>query len=217
MGLQQFEQRLERLVEGAFAKAFRGELQPVELGRRLTREMDLRRSVSVRGFIVPNCFQISLSRADYEHFGGFVDVLQRELADAAREHARAEGYSFPGPVEIEIGWNAALQKSTFAISGALKESETRIVGWIIRPDGDRLPVAEVPVAIGRLPDNTISLQDPNVSRHHAEVRNEGEVAVLVDLHSTNGTRVNGARVTDHVLRSGDVITVGRTSFRYEAE
>ncbi|EQD69941.1 FHA domain-containing protein, partial [mine drainage metagenome] len=51
MGLQQFEQRLERLVEGAFAKAFRGELQPVELGRRLTREMDLQRAISVRGLV----------------------------------------------------------------------------------------------------------------------------------------------------------------------
>src|SRR5471030_499379 len=104
MGLQQFEQRLERLVEGAFAKAFRGELQPIELGRRLTREMDLRRQLSVRGLIAPNVFEILLAKEDYERFGGLVDVLAREeLPNAAREHARSEGYAFVGAVEMRIG------------------------------------------------------------------------------------------------------------------
>jgi len=70
MGLQQFERRLERLVEGAFAKAFRGELQPVELGRRITREMDLRRAVGVHGFIVPNDFNIFLAPADFQTIRG---------------------------------------------------------------------------------------------------------------------------------------------------
>src|SRR5487761_2742845 len=100
MGLQQFEHRLERLVEGTFAKAFRGALQPVELGRRLTREMDLHRAVAVRGVIAPNAFEVLLSEGDYERFGGFVDVLAAELADAAREHAQSEGYVFLGPVDV---------------------------------------------------------------------------------------------------------------------
>src|SRR6516162_7387945 len=99
MGLQQFERRLERLVEGAFAKAFRGELQPVEIARRLTREMDLRRTVSARGLIAPHAFEVLVSRANWERFGSFVDVLAQELADAARDHARAERYILVGPVE----------------------------------------------------------------------------------------------------------------------
>src|SRR5271168_3004070 len=102
MGLGEFEQRLERLVEGAFAKAFRGELQPIELGRRLSREMDLHRAVSVRGLVAPNHFRIELSEEDYERFEGFVEVLARDLTDAAHEHARDEHYSFLGAVEIEI-------------------------------------------------------------------------------------------------------------------
>ena len=61
MGLQQFERRLERLVEGVFAKAFRSGLQPVELGRRLAREMDLHRTVGIRGTISPNHFDIALA------------------------------------------------------------------------------------------------------------------------------------------------------------
>ena len=99
MGLQQFERRLERMVEGAFARAFRGELQPIELGRRLTREMDLHRAVSVRGLVAPNQFEVALSRDDYERFEGFLDALAKELAEAAREHAHAEGYTFLGVTE----------------------------------------------------------------------------------------------------------------------
>ena len=102
MGLQQFEERLERLVEGTLAKPFRSNLQPVEIGRRLTREMDLHRRVGVRGLIAPNAFAVTLSPADVSRFSNFIDALSRELSDAAREHARIEGYSFVGPVEVEI-------------------------------------------------------------------------------------------------------------------
>ena len=102
MGLQQFEERLERLVEGTLAKPFRSNLQPVEIGRRLTREMDLHRRVGVRGLIAPNAFAVTLSPADVTRFANFIDALSRELSDAAREHARIEGYSFVGPVEVEI-------------------------------------------------------------------------------------------------------------------
>ena len=100
MGLQQFEERLERLVEGTLAKPFRSNLQPVEIGRRLTREMDLHRRVGVRGLIAPNAFAVTLAPADVERFSNFIDALSRELADAAREHARIEGYSFVGPVDV---------------------------------------------------------------------------------------------------------------------
>jgi hypothetical protein len=100
MGLQQFEERLERLVEGTLAKPFRSNLQPVEIGRRLTREMDLHRRVGVRGLIAPNAFAVTLSPADVSRFSNFIDALSRELSDAAREHARIEGYSFVGPVEV---------------------------------------------------------------------------------------------------------------------
>src|SRR2546428_381973 len=89
MGLQRFERRLERLVEGTFSKAFRsGGLQPVEIGRRLGREMDAGRTLGVRGTVAPNRFTIWLSSEDLERFAGFHDALATELADAAREHGR---------------------------------------------------------------------------------------------------------------------------------
>jgi len=215
MGLQQFEHRLERLVEGAFAKAFRGELQPVELGRRLTREMDLHRSVGVHGLLAPNTFVVLLAREDFERFGGFVDVLAHELVDAAREHARSELYRFPGPVEVEIGVDPGLQKGSFTVQATMHEGEERSIGEVVLPDGHRVAVAEDPVTIGRLAECEISLGDQNVSRRHAELRRDGDAVYVVDLGSTNGTKVNGVKVRQQRLANGDVITIGVTSLRFE--
>src|SRR5947209_15804445 len=102
MGLKQFEQRLERLVEGVFAKTFRSGLEPVELGRRMTREMDLSRIVGVNGMVAPNRFEVSLSPTDCKRFDSFAEALTRELSEAVREHARDEGYGFVGPVQVEL-------------------------------------------------------------------------------------------------------------------
>ena len=216
MGLQQFEQRLERLVEGAFAKAFRGELQPIELGRRLTREMDLHRTVSVRGFIAPNAFSVLLSKEDFERFGSFVDVLADELSGAAREHARSEGYKFLGPVEIHINSDDRLQKSTYSIASDVVEAPGGSAASIILPNGKRIPIGTDPLTIGRMPECDIPVADPNVSRRHAEIRREGDAVYVADLNSTNGTRVNGAPITQHVLSDGEIITIGLTSMRFES-
>src|SRR3954468_12226731 len=98
MGIKGFERSLEKMVEGAFARVFRSGLRPVELGRRLTREMDDNRSVDVRGrTVVPNHFDVALASTDFEQFTDIKDTLVRELSDAAREHARDEGYTFLGP------------------------------------------------------------------------------------------------------------------------
>src|SRR5437763_17189856 len=91
MGLQRFERRLERLVEGAFSKAFRSGLQPVEIGRRVTREMDAGRTLGVRGTVVPNELVVRLSAEDTERYSGFLDALVHELADDARAHPREAG------------------------------------------------------------------------------------------------------------------------------
>jgi len=217
MGLQQFERRLERLVEGAFAKAFRGELQPVEIGRRLTREMDLHRTVSVRGVIAPNIFDVIVSRADYERFGRFVEVLSKELADAAKEHAKSERYVFVGPVEVTIGWDPDLAPSSYDIVSEVKEGEEQPSAWIVLPDGRRVGIADEIVTIGRLPECAIVLSDPNASRRHAQLRREGGAVILVDLGSTNGTRVNTIPIREQRLSSGDQVTIGTTSLRFEAE
>ncbi len=217
MGLKQFEQRLERLVEGVFAKTFRSGLEPVELGRRLTREMDMERVVGVNGLIAPNHFSVSLSREDSQRFDTVAEALTRELAEAVREHARDEGYSFMGPVQIELEEDSSLGKGEFLVASAMVEAPGgAAVGTLALGDGRRVSIGEEPVSIGRLPECDVAVSDPNVSRRHAEVRRRGNDFIVVDLGSTNGTKVNGAGVRERRLADGDEITVGGTHIRFEA-
>ena len=216
MGLQQFEERLERLVEGTLAKPFRSNLQPIEIGRRLTREMDLHRRVGVHGLIAPNCFTVTLAPADVDRFANFVDALSRELADAAREHARIEGYSFVGPVDVQIFEGTRLRAGRFTVAAEVVERARGLaLAELVLPDGGRVAVGADPVVIGRLPECAVVLDDPNVSRRHAEVRHVGDAVVVTDLGSTNGTKVNGIPVREQHLASGDEITVGSTTLVFE--
>jgi hypothetical protein len=218
VGLKGFERRVERMVEGTFARAFRSGLRPVEIGRRLTREMDDNRSVDVRGrTVVPNHFTISLAAADHEQLTGIQDTLVRELSDAAREHARDEGYTFLGPVEVEVALDERKPTGAFHIEGRMREGAGGAgAGSLLLPTGDRVVLGEYTVTMGRNPDSTIVLADPNVSRAHAEVRPKGTGFVVVDLGSTNGTKVNGSKVGEHELLDGDEIVLGNTHMRFEA-
>lgn len=218
MALKGFEKRLERMVEGTFARIFRSGLRPVELGRRLVREMDDGRSVDVRGrTVVPNHFTIELSQADLDHFAEVADVLERELADAAREHARDEGYAFMGPVSVHLELGARQRTGAFQIIGRMREGKGGAgAGALVLPTGERLALGEAIVTIGRAPQCTLQLADPNASRQHAEIRPSGNGWVLVDLGSTNGSRVNGVRITSHELAEGDEIAFGNTVLYFEA-
>jgi hypothetical protein len=218
MGLKGFERRVERLVEGAFARAFKSGLRPVELGRRIVREMDDNRTVDVRGrTVVPNNFVVELATTDHDTFVDIADTLTRELADAAREHARDEGYSFLGPVEIELVVTDSMRTGAFQIASRMKQGEGGAgAGSLVLPTGERVPLGEHILTIGRLPESNIVLADPNASRNHAEIRPRGNGYVVVDLGSTNGTKVNGARVAEKELDDGDLIMFGNTQMRFEA-
>src|SRR5690606_36805961 len=97
MGIKGFESRLERAVEGTISRLFRTGLSPVEFGRKLEREIDTHRTVGVDGrTLVPNSFTFRISPDDATHLGDLLGTLRRELADAAREQARGEGYAFVG-------------------------------------------------------------------------------------------------------------------------
>jgi hypothetical protein len=215
MGLQRFERRLEQLVEGAFSKAFRGGLQPVEIARRVVREMDTRRTLGVRGTVVPNEFTVTLSSEDDERFAGFRDALAHELADAAREHAREERYCFEGPVTVAIVADAGVRRGDLRVRAEIAAGERGIPGALVLADGRRIELSDAPAFIGRLPECAVTLSDPQASRHHAEIRRDDQGFRIIDLDSMNGTVVNGAAVREHRLADGDVITIGATSIRYE--
>ena len=213
MGLQKFEERLERLMEGTLARPFRSSLQPVEISRKLTREMDLQRRVGARGLLAPNRYTVTLSVEDAERFSAYADALIRELITAAHEHARAEGYSFVGPVTIEIFQSSKLKNGQCSITAAV--SQGGAPAFLVLADGRRTPIADRAVVIGRLPGCEVVLQDTNVSRQHASVRRNDDRYFLADLGSTNGTRLNGKPVTEAELQNGDLITVGSTTLTFE--
>src|SRR5438067_2607614 len=99
--LQRFERRLGGLVEGAFAKVFKGEVQPVEIASALQREADDRKTVVGEGkVLVPNDFVVELGARDHARLDPWADPLGRELAAMVREHAAEQGYTFVGPVRV---------------------------------------------------------------------------------------------------------------------
>lgn len=306
MGLQSIERTLERMVESVFSRSSRRGLRPVELGRRLLRHMDEHRSVDVKGRrLVPNAFTYYLSPTDHASFADIDLALRHELAEAASEYAREEGFGMVGPVSIAFEVDQSLKPGRFGIFSHMREAPLKVPpspalqaaidsmppkvdppmppavrpaqaaqpaqpaagesvvhaapadlaaapvppvpeladipdltiapaaglpiealvapeprpgvhAWVVLPGGDRVPVVDRVVSFGRLPDCTVTLNDPNVSRHHAEIR-PGAAVVLVDLGSTNGTLVNGVRITEpHPLLDGDVISMGQSHIRFEA-
>jgi hypothetical protein len=218
MGLQGFERRLENLVEGVFARVFKSNLRPVELGRRLVREMDVRRSIGVRGTpLAPNDFVITVNHQDYERFREIGDSLPRELAEAAREHGRAEGYTFTGPVQVELIPDERRRAGEFSIDARFKQGEGGVgAGSLVLPNNERFVLGNHVTTLGRLPDCDLTLNDANVSRRHAEIRPMGDGFVLIDLGSTNGSKVNGMRVVQHELADGDELTFGSIRLFFEA-
>src|ERR1035441_6294144 len=152
MGLQKFEGRLERMVEGTFSKAFRSELHPVEIGRRLTREMDLQRRVGVHGLMATN---------DFDRFETFLDALVRELEEAAREHARTEEYVFVGPVTVSVVEDPRLRRGRFVIVSDVHEGPSGLpAASIVLADGARVVLGPEPITIGRLPARTVGGSPP---------------------------------------------------------
>jgi hypothetical protein len=219
MALQEFERRLERLVEGVFAKAFRRGLTPIEVGRRLTREMDVRRTVGVRGLIAPNQFHVAVSAEDHANvIAKMEQAVTRDLSGYVREHAREEGYVLVGPVDVTFEVDDGLGAGEFLVTSDMVEGVGGgPVGAIVTADGTRAQIALDPVTIGRHPDCDVVLNDQEVSRQHAEVRREDGGFVIVDLGSLNGTKVNGAGVkAPRPLEDGDVITIGAHTLRFEA-
>lgn len=218
MGLQSFERRLERTVEGAFARVFRSGIRPVEIGRRLTRMLDDERTVGIDGrTIAPNDISVELSPIDSERFAEVSEGMARALADEARNHARTKHYAFMGPVAVHLIAVERMRTGRFAVSGRFKEGLGGTgAGSLVLGDGSRVELGANVVGIGRLADCDVVLDDPNASRRHAEVRSDGDGYLLADLGSTNGTLVNGQQVDHRRLADGDVITIGAHHLRFEA-
>jgi hypothetical protein len=212
MGLARFEKRLERTVEGAFARAFKGQVRPVEIARRLLREMDLSVEVGVKGQrLAPNHFIVALSAEDVER-------LAVELAEEGESHAEDEGYTLLGPCGVELVEDTSLRAGMVTVESSFQQGHrpARPIAFLSDGTAHQYPiVAGEVLQIGRMADCQIVVNDTNVSRRHAEIRVEQDGIRIVDLGSMNGTKVNGRGVPRDVgvlLHSGDEIIIGNGRF-----
>ncbi|HEY7987683.1 MAG TPA: DUF3662 and FHA domain-containing protein, partial [Lapillicoccus sp.] len=244
MGLfDKVERGLERAVNSAFAKAFKSEVQPVELASAIRRAMDDRAAVMGHGrTMVPNLYMIELSGTDFERLHGYEEALSDELVAAAQEHADSQRYQPGGPVQITFHRDEELETGVFRVRPATSrrsiapstEAPRRetvppaqnapvaappqrpTISPVARPwlviDGERYPLIGAHTVIGRDELADVVLDDPGISRRHCEIRvtNDGPhlVTSIRDLGSTNGTFVNGERITSTRLDEGDEITIG---------
>jgi hypothetical protein len=224
--LRDFERRLEGVVEGFFAKTFRSGLNPVELAKRVLKEMDSGKSVGVKEVWAPNHFEIALSSVDRERFEQAELSLIAELKQVVREGAAERGWGLVGPPEVEFSTDERIGKGEFRVIASLVEGEpepaparigtarpARTRAFLAFEDANghkEFPLDKDTVTIGRLPASDITIADPGASRSHAEVRATDGGYEVVDLGSTNGTLVNGRRVGEQPLEDGDRITIGRT-------
>lgn len=255
--LQRFERRLGGLVEGTFAKVFKGEVQPVEIASALQREADDRKTIVAEGkVLVPNDYVVELGFSDYARLAPYEGPLGKELAAMVGEHAEEQGYSFVGPVKVRLEEVNDLDTGIFRVRSGVTAGdlvEERVVVHAGPGSSDRdaagpgpagtLPgrprlvlstggraTADSPEArgeeqvfflthavtvVGRGVDADLRLNDPGVSRRHAELRLEGEAVVLVDTGSTNGVRVNDVATTRRQLAPGDRIELGSTVLVYQ--
>jgi hypothetical protein len=213
MALRNVESRLEKLFQGGLSRPFRSTLQPIEIGQRMVREMDLGRRVANSGLMAPNHIKVWLSPSDAERFEGFQKALSTELSETARQHAVAEGYNFVGPVAVEIFIDDELSAGKIGVKASYVDgaSEPRV----LTSDGGVYVIGAKPLVIGRQSDCDIVINDANVSRRHAEIWRTSEGVAVRDLQSTNGTLVNGHKVTAVSLSPRDEIEIGTQTMRIE--
>ena len=229
-GLQRFENKLEQMISGVFARTFRSAVQPVEIAAALNREVDNSAQILSRDRrLVPNNFVVELSEADHERFKGLGPQLPRELTEMLREHAAQQSYVFTGPVNIVLETSDDLTTGRFRVrskavstaslaGGDPTSTQVRRATATLELNGETLPLAPPGITIGRGNDADLRIDDPGVSRKHIEIRVEepqdadGEPRITVhDLGSTNGMSVNGRRVEKATLADGATIRIGNTT------
>jgi hypothetical protein len=229
-------------VEGAFARVFKGEVQPAEIASALQRESDDRKEIVARGRVLaPNSYVVELGDRDYRRLAEWAEPLGEELSAMLKEHAADSGYSFVGPVDVgfehrpEIGTGLFRIRSTMAAPDeAASASPTPALPKTAPPPAGAYPLrprlilsvgdeesayflTHAVTVIGRASDCDLRIEDSGVSRHHAEVRySDGRVGI-VDLGSTNGVAVNGKPAERVELKDGDRIDIGHSTLIFRRD
>ena len=227
-GLSRLEQRLEQMISGAFAKAFRSAVQPVEIAAALQREVDNNAQILSRDQrLVPNDFHVELSAPDQERLAPYDSAMAGELATQLQDHADDQGYVFPGPVNIEFEPAEDLTTGRFRIrsraqarvTGNATHTQVRRARAVLEVNGTTQPLHPPGVVVGRGTEADVRINDPGVSRRHVEFgvtteRRGGDETVRVevrDLGSTNGMLVDGQKMARAALHDGAEVRIGNTT------
>ncbi|SDS61423.1 FhaA domain-containing protein [Microlunatus soli] len=229
-----FERRIEGAVNGVFARAFKGDVQPVEIAARLQRELDAEAKLMSRDRrLVPNEFVVRLSRHDYDRLAPYGKTLMNELLPELKQHAADMGYVFNGPIMIHLELDESLPTGRFTVSSSAVAEATDPNGAPVAPgpvstlpsvagrtrmvlevNGMRHPLKPPGLVIGRGTDADLRINDPGISRRHAQIRviARGDTLDIdiIDLGSTNGIVVNGKRVQQTPIGEGARIEIGNT-------
>ena len=205
--LDRFERGLERLFNGAFAKTFRSGLQPVEISSALKRELDTNAQVITRDrILVPNRFHVLLGSADYDRMSAHGQALIDELLRIVEQHAQQQHYQFVGGLSIKLLEDDQIAEGRVEIESRSVHGQ---VAWtpVLDVDGERFPLRHGANVIGRGAEADITITGQGASRRHAEVIWDGQRAGVRDLGSTNGTLLNGRRVSQAALEPDAVIQI----------
>lgn len=224
--LERFEDSLDRMVNGAFARAFKAEVQPVEIASALQREVTDRAAVIDRTrTVIPNVFHVELSQHDYRRLAVFKDALQTELSALVRDYGAEQGYTLLGPVQVHLGQDDELETGIFRvrsearaeISGASGQQPSSIDPRQPRLEvgGTAYPLVRAVCRLGRGSDTDIRIEDPGASRRHCEIV-LGSPVLVRDLESTNGTYVDGQRISQVEIADGSTITIGTTQLVFRS-
>jgi hypothetical protein len=257
--LQRFEKRLENLVEGTFAKVFRGVVHPVEIASAMQREADAHKAILAGGrTLVPNRYVIDLSPYDHSRLAPYAAALAQELAQTQAEYIGEQGWTVYGDVIVEIERGEGLDTGMFRVTAEVytggqqpEPAQQPQQGYggppqggyggpgpeayqtsgppagpppgqgmnavMVSNDGRQYALAIGSTIIGRGEQAQLRLADVGISRRHARLDFDGTRVVLTDLGSTNGSVVNGQRISAVALQPGDVIQFGTTSLTYRVD
>ena len=226
-GLSKFEHRLEQLISGAFARAFRSAVQPVEISAALQRECDNNAQILSRDRrLVPNDFHVELAPTDLERLAPYDSAMGDEFVKQLREHAEQQAYVFPGPVTIDFepaddlttGRFRIRSRAQASVTGSSSATQVRRARAVLEVNGTRHPLQTPGLVIGRGTEADVRINDPGVSRRHIEfVVSPGSTAgedldiEVRDLGSTNGMLVDGHRITQAGVRDGTHVKIGNTT------
>lgn len=214
--IDRFEKRLERFVNGAFSKAFKSQIQPVEISSAIKAKMDGTAAVVAKDRILAaNSFTVRLSPNDFSRLKQLGESLQSEIKRQVSSHVKKQRYQLSGDLAIAIEASQSLTLGQIQVSAeGSKAPDLAQVSWTPALDfgGKRYLLAKPRTTVGRDTSADIQVPDNGLSRTHFAINWDGKNATIEDLGSTNGTKIAGVKISNQQLGSDTVISAGRTEF-----